>query len=95
LDSGTPGYVCDNYKRELQATQGVQAAGEVSAYGRAVIWLKSTAHNPDAAIRMTSVHYRVNTVGGAIIMVGVAPEQTFFTSETIFRNTAISMAVRK
>lgn len=95
LDSGTPGYVCDNYSAEIQTTQGVQATGKISANGRPVIWMKSTAHNAAAGIRMTSVHYCVNTVRGAIIMTGAAPEQTFFRSETIFRNAATSMVVRK
>jgi len=95
LDSGTPAYVCDNYKREIQATQGVQSTGEISARGRPVTWLKSTAHNPAAGIRMTSVHYCVNTMKGAVIMIGAAPEQTFFRSEVMFRNAATSMEVRK
>lgn len=95
VDSGTPAYACDNYKREMQATQGVQVAGEISAHGRTLTWLKSTAHNAAAGIRMTSVHYCVNTMRGAVIMMGSAPEQTFFRSETIFRNAATSMVVRK
>ncbi|MER2513692.1 MAG: hypothetical protein ABTQ25_14950 [Nitrosomonas ureae] len=95
LDSGTPAYVCDNYKSEIQATQGVQSTGEILARDRPVTWLKSTAHNPAAGIRMTSVHYCVNTTKGAVIMIGAAPEQTFFRSEVMFRNTATTMVVRK
>lgn len=95
LDSGTPAYVCDNYKLEMQATQGIQSNGETSARGRTVTWLKSTAHNAAAGIRMTSIHYCVNTMKGAVIMIGAAPEQTFFRSETMFRSAATSMVVRK
>jgi hypothetical protein len=95
LDISTPAYVCDNYKLELQAMQGVQSTGETSARGRPVTWLKSTAHNPVAGIRMSSVHYCVNTMKGAVIMIGAAPEQTFFRSEVMFRNAATSMIVRK
>lgn len=95
LDSGTPEYVCDNYNFEIQVTQGIQSAGEISANGRTTTWRKSTAHNAAAGIRMTSIHYCVNTMNGAVIMIGAAPEQTFFRSETIFRNVATSMMVRK
>jgi hypothetical protein len=95
VDSGTPAYVCDSYKLEIQATQGVQSTGELTVRGRPVIWLKSTARNPTARIRMTSVHYCVNTVKGAMIMIGAAPEQTFFRSELMFRNAANSMVVRE
>lgn len=95
LDSGTPAYGCDNYKLEMQATQGVQSTGEISAHDRPVTWLKTTAHNPAAGIRMTSVHYCVNTMKGAVIMIGAAPEQTFFRSDVMFRNAATSIMVRK
>lgn len=95
LDSSTPAYVCDNYKLEIQATQGVQSVGEITASGRIATSLKSTAYNPAAGIQMTSVHYCVNTTKGAVIMIGAAPEQTFFRSETIFRNAATSLLVRK
>jgi len=95
LDSGTPAYVCDNYKIGIQAAQGVQSTGKISTRGRPVTWLKSTAHNPDAGIRMTSIHYCMNTMRGAVIMIGAAPEQTFFRSEVMFRNAATSMVVRK
>lgn len=95
LDSSTPAYLCDNYKSEIQGTQGVQSTGEISARGRPVTWLKSTAHNPASGIRMTSVHYCVNTIKEAVIMIGAAPEQTFFRSEVMFRNAATSMMVRK
>lgn len=95
LDSGSPAYVCDNYKLEIQATQGVQSIGEVMVSGRAITSLKSTAYNSTAGIQMTSVHYCVNTTKGAVVMIGAAPEQTFFRSETIFRNAATSLLVRK
>lgn len=97
IDSGTPTYACDNYTREMRATQGegVQATGRISANGRPVSWLKHSAHNADAGIRMTSIHYCVNTKKGAVIVIGAAPEQTFFRSETIFKNVVNSMVVRK
>jgi hypothetical protein len=95
FDSGAPAYVCESYKRELQGTQGVQTTGELSANGRTLMWLKSTAHNSAAGIRMTGVHYCVNTTKGAVVVIGAAPEQTFFRSETIFRNVAASLSVRK
>jgi hypothetical protein len=95
LDSNTPAYKCDNYKSEMQATQGVQATGNILINGRAVVWLKSTAYNQTAGIRATSVHYCINTTKGAIIIIGAAPEQTFFRSETIFRKSAASVMVRK
>ncbi|MCK4739446.1 MAG: hypothetical protein KAT46_05815 [Deltaproteobacteria bacterium] len=94
LDSGTPAYMCGNYKAELQATQVTQDAGKILASRRTVVWLKSTAYNPAAKIKMTSVHYCVNTMKGAVVMIGAAPEQTFFRSEIIFRNTAASMVLR-
>jgi len=37
----------------------------------------------------------VNTMKGAVIMIGAAPEQTFFRSEVMFRNAATSMEIRK
>lgn len=95
LDSGTPAYVCDNYKHEMQGTQIVQATGDLSVRGRTMMWLKSTAHNAAAGIRMTSIHYCLNTTKGAVVMIGAAPEQTFFRSETAFRNAAMSLSVRK
>lgn len=95
LDSSTPSYKCNDYKLELQATQGIQGIGEISARGRTITWLKSTAYNSAAKIKMTSIHYCVNTTEGAVIMSGVAPYQTFFRSEIIFRNAATSMEIRK
>jgi hypothetical protein len=95
LDSGTPTYVCESYRREIQETEGVQTSGELSARGRTLTWLKSTAHNSTAGIRMTSIHYCVNTTKGAVIMIGASPEKTFFRSETVFRNFAASLYVRK
>ncbi|MDL1959243.1 MAG: hypothetical protein LWX01_06050 [Deltaproteobacteria bacterium] len=95
FDSGVPAYSCENYKYEMQTTQGLQAEGNTKLQGRPVTWLKSTAHNAAAKIRMTSIHYCVNTASGAIILIGAAPEETFFRSETIFRKAAASMVVRK
>lgn len=95
LDSGIPAYFCETYKRELQGTQSIKTTGALAAYGRTMTWLKSTAHNADAGIRMTSIHYCVNTTKGAVVIIGAAPEQTFFRSETIFQNVAKSLSVRK
>jgi|GEM_PF-3857835 len=95
LDSGTPAYSCEAYQKELQGTQRIHLTGSFPADGRNVKWLKSTAYNADAGIRMTSIHYCANTTRGAVIMIGAAPEQTFFRSETIFQNVAKSLSLRK
>ena len=94
LDSGNPSYTCDNYTIEMQSTQGVQTTGKISAKGRAVTWLKHTAYNKDAGIRMTSVHYCINSTKGSVIMIGAAPEDEYSRSETIFKNVINSMTVR-
>ena len=94
LDSGTPAYVCDNYKTEIQTTQGLQATGQITVQGRVIPWLKSTADNVAAKLRMTSIHYCFASTKGAVILIGAAPEETFFRSETIFRKAAASSAVR-
>jgi hypothetical protein len=95
LDSSTPGYLCDHYRAEIQTTQRVQETGISSAHGRPVASINSTAYNQAAGIRMTSAHYCINTNKGAVVMVGMAPEKTFFRSQTIFQKVASSMAVRK
>lgn len=96
LDDDDPSYTCDHYKREAHAMRGVvQGTGETAARGRTLFWLKHTGYNAAAGIRMTSAHYCVDTAKGAVVMVGTAPEQTFFRSEILFRKTALSMEVRK
>lgn len=95
IDSGTPSYVCENFRTEVQTTQEIQATGRILAKGRPVTWVKFTAYNPAAGIRMTSAHYCINTSKGAVVMSGMSPEETFFRSETIFRKVAASMLVRK
>jgi hypothetical protein len=94
LDSGTPAYVCDNYKAEIHTTQGLQATGQITVQGRVVPWFKSTVHHPAAKIRLTSIHYCFASTKGALILIGTAPEDTFFRSEMIFRKAAASSAVR-
>jgi hypothetical protein len=58
-------------------------------------WLKHTAYNKDAGIKMTSVHYCVNTTNGAVIIIGAAPEDEFSRSKTTFKSIVDSLAVRK
>ena len=95
LDSSMAGYTCDNYKKELQTTQGIQAAGAIDVRGRSLSWIKSTAYNPAAKIRMTSMHYCLNTSRGALILSGMAPEETFIRSEKIFYKVAAPLEARK
>ncbi len=95
IDSGLSSYTCNNFKQEIQTTQGIQASGSINVRRRAVIWVKSTAHNPSAKIRTTTIHYCLNTSRGAVILQGMAPEATFVRSETIFRKVADSLVVRQ
>lgn len=95
LDSGTPLYVCDNYDAELKMTQGITSSGIMPIGAHMAAWSKSTAYNPTVKIRMSSIHYCLNTQNGAVILIGAAPEETFFRSEVIFRKVAESMVVRK
>lgn len=95
LDSGTPVYSCESYAKELQMTQGLQKQGTFTSGRRTMNWMKSTVYNTDNGIRMASIHYCVNTTRGAVVIIGMAPEQTFFRSETIFRKVAKSLSARK
>jgi len=95
LDSGIASYTCDVYKNEVQATQGIQASGEIVVRGRSMKWIKSTVFNSEANIRVTGIHYCMNTSRGALILNGVAPEVTFIRSEQIFHKVALSLEARK
>jgi hypothetical protein len=95
LDSGNSAYSCDNYTSEMQTTQGVLGIGKISVKGRPMSWLKHTAYNKDAGIKMTSVHYCVNTTNGAVIIIGAAPEDEFSRSKTTFKSIVDSLVVRK
>lgn len=94
-DSSTAGYTCNNYKQEIQTLQGIQATGVIEIRGRFMIWIKSTAYNPSAKIRMTSIYYCLNTSRGAVILDGSAPEETFIRSEAIFEKVAKTLVARK
>jgi len=79
IDSSAAGYTCDNYKQEVETYQGIQATGVVEVHARP----------------MTGIHYCLNTSRGAVILNGMAPEETFIRSETIFQKVATSLVVRK
>jgi len=95
LDSGNSAYSCDNYSTEMQTTQGILGIGEISVKGRAMSWLKYTVYNKDAGIKMTGVHYCVNTANGAVIIIAAAPEDEFSSSKTTFKSIVESLVVRK
>jgi hypothetical protein len=94
LISSAPEYLCNDYKREIQTSQGLQETGQTTLRGRSATWLKSTSYVPAARIRMTGIHYCLDTTRGAVILIGAAPEETFFRSETIFRKAVASMELR-
>lgn len=95
LDSGSPGYLSENYMNELQNLQGIESTGTFNLKERTVTWYRSTTFNPGAGIRLSTIHYCIDTTKGAVIMIGSAPEKTFFRSERIFEIACKSLLIRK
>jgi hypothetical protein len=94
LDSAKATYRCDSYQAELESLGETVTMGTLSTGPRQVRWFKATAFNPSAKIRMTHIDYCIESSKGAVVMLGAAPETTFFRSQIIFEKVARSMAMR-
>jgi hypothetical protein len=95
MDSGIATYKCENYKQEVHNYYGIQPSGVLKINGRPVKWIKYLVSTPSVSTRMTSIAYCLDTTRGAVILLCMAPENTFIRSEMIFQKVATSLIVRK
>lgn len=95
MDSGIAGYKCENYQQEAYTYFGIQSSGALKINGRPAKWIKYPGPTTSAKTRMTCIGYCLETSRGAVILLGMAPENSFIRSEMIFQKVAASLIVRE
>lgn len=87
-------YSCKALEEELYQAGSV-STGDIQIWEQRARWIKVTALNPSAGIRMSTIYFCGSVANRVLVVAGSSPEYAFFRSEKIFRAVAGSAQLAK
>lgn len=94
LLAGVHTYSCDNYLSEMQASGRLTSASTVRLGDQQFKKLISFENVPKYNVRLTTVHYCLNSPIGAVVL-GAAEEESMYARwERVFEGTALSIKIK-
>jgi hypothetical protein len=87
-------YTCDNYRAELQASGHVKESSQVVLAKRPFSKMVSLEDVPKYNVRLTTVHYCLNSPRGAAVLVGSEEEAMFWRWSEVLEGAAATLHVQ-
>jgi hypothetical protein len=94
LVAGNPAYGCSNFQVELKASGQLKSSAAVRLGDQQFVKLTTFEDVPKYKVRLTNVHYCINSRFGAVVLAGSEEESMFHRWAQVFENTAASVRVR-
>lgn len=94
IASGDPNYGCQAFAGELKRSGATSEIAQVTLNGKAFTKIVAFEDVPKYNVRLTNVHYCLDTRGGAVALGGTEEQSQYWRWAPVFEGAAGSISVR-